>query len=47
MDRRQALKQLGAGGALIVASPVILPIVNVAHAASPGGTRLAGVSAAG
>ncbi len=43
MDRREALKKLGLGGALIVASPVILPVVRVAHAASPAETDLVGV----
>lgn len=43
MDRREALKMLGAGGALVVASPVILPTFNVAHAASPADTGLAGL----
>ncbi len=47
MDRREALKKLGAGGVLIVASPVILPSIRVAHAASPGETGLTGVPAAG
>jgi len=47
MDRREALKKLGAGGVLIVASPAILPTVNVAHAASPGATGLVGVPVAG
>ena len=47
MDRREALKKLGAGGALIAASPVILPTVGVAHAASPGETDLVGVPDAG
>lgn len=47
MDRREALKRLAAGGAFVVASPVILPSVRVAHAASPGETDLVGVPAAG
>ena len=47
MDRREALKKLGAGGALVMASPVILPTFRVAHAASPGETDLVGVPEAG
>jgi len=47
MDRREALKMLGTGGALVVASPVILPTFNVAHAASPAATGLVGLPAAG
>ena len=47
MDRREALKKLGAGGALLVASPVILPTVRVAHAASPTDTGLTGTPAPG
>lgn len=47
MDRREALKRLAAGGAFVVASPLILPSVRVAHAASPGETDLVGVPEAG
>jgi len=47
MDRREALKMLGAGGALVVASPVILPTYNVAHAASPADTGLGGLPGPG
>lgn len=47
MDRREALKKLGLGGALVVASPVILPVVRVAHAASPGDTDIVGAPDAG
>lgn len=43
MDRREALKMLGAGGALVVASPVVLPTFQVAHAASPADTGLTGL----
>ncbi len=43
MDRREAQKMLGAGGALVVASPVVLPTFRVAHAASPADTGLAGL----
>lgn len=43
MDRREALKRLGVGGALVVAAPVLLDSFNVAHAVSgipepPSGT---------
>lgn len=34
MDRREALKKLGVGGAIVLASPVIVPSFRVAHAAS-------------
>ncbi len=47
MDRREALKKLAAGGALVAASPVILPSVRVAHAASPAGTDISGLPAPG
>lgn len=47
MDRREALKKLGAGGALVIASPVILPSIRVAHAASPGETGISGTPAPG
>lgn len=47
MDRRDALKKLAAGGALVVTSPVILPSVRVAHAASPAGTGMNGLPAPG
>jgi hypothetical protein len=35
MDRRDALKKLGVGGAVAVAAPVLLDSFNVASAASP------------
>lgn len=47
MDRREALKKLAAGGALVATSPVILPSVRVAHAASPTGTDMSGLPAPG
>jgi hypothetical protein len=34
MDRREALKRLGVGGALVVSAPLLLDSFNVAHAAS-------------
>jgi hypothetical protein len=34
MDRREALKRLGVGGALAVSAPLLLDSFNVAHAAS-------------
>jgi hypothetical protein len=36
MDRREALKRLGVGGALAVTAPLLLDSFNVAHAMSPG-----------
>lgn len=49
MDRREALKKLGAGTAIAAAGPVLLPSFNVAHAASGGigETGLLGVPIAG
>ena len=40
MDRREALKRLGVGSALVVSAPLLLDSFNVAHAASgmPSGT---------
>ena len=34
MDRREALKRLGVGSALVVSAPLLLDSFNVAHAAS-------------
>lgn len=34
MDRREALKKLGVGGALVVSAPLLLDSFNVAHASS-------------
>ena len=42
MNRRDALKQLGVGGAMVIASPVVLPTFQVAHAASPADTGIVG-----
>jgi len=36
MDRREALKRLGVGGAIAAATPLVLDGFNVAHALSPG-----------
>jgi hypothetical protein len=36
MDRREALKRLGVGGALAVTAPLLLDSFNVAHAMSGG-----------
>ena len=46
MDRREALKRLGVGSALVVSAPLLLDSFNVAHAASgipDGGTAVPGV----
>ena len=49
MDRREALKKLGAGAAIAVAAPAVLPSSRVAHAASGGvgNTGLIGVPESG
>jgi hypothetical protein len=49
MDRREALKKLGAGVAIAVVTPAVLPSTRVAHAASGGigSTGLIGVPEAG
>ncbi len=36
MDRRTALKKLGAGGAIAAGAPLLVSSFDVAHAASPG-----------